>query len=305
MKRCLTVLLVSLMLVLPLVTMAAEVPPTHQALTEIEVMLYGGASEGPLVNRLSSIEQDLFGSVKTGAFVQRLASAYNYITGESLAEGSVILKLNVIEWALFQNLSTGSIVSRIGEIENQFYGQLSTGSIFTRVNTISSDIFPASSFNVESVKMPSGTMVKVKLDTDLNSEQTKAGTVVAYTVAEDVVVNERLVIPAGAQGRGTVLSVEPSGNMGKGGSIEISWGTLKAIDGTRVDVGMTEKTINAFNLGKNEISAASSVAGGVVISPVGLASGLFVKGKEMIVPGGTRFSIEVKYETRIGGVLFN
>ncbi len=305
MKRRLTILLVSLILVLPVLTAAAELPPTHQALAEIEVMLYGGASDGPLVNRLNAIEQDLFGVTKSGAFVQRLASAYNFITGESLTEGSIVLKLNVIEWALFQKLSTGSIVSRIGEIESQFYGQLSAGSVFERINRISNDIFPTNSFNVETVKVSSGTVVRVRINIALSSEDTKPGTVIPYTVAEDVVINERLVIPAGAQGRGTVINVTPLGSMGKHGTVEISWGSLTAIDGTRIDVGMTEKSIAAFNTSYSDLKASASVAGGVVITVEGTAPGFMSPGKALILPEGTRLPIEVKYEARVGGVMFN
>lgn len=304
MKRILSLLLVSLLLIMPVMSLAQEMPPTHQALAEIEVMLYGGVSDGPLATRLNRIESDLFGAQKTGAFVGRLAEAYNYVSGENLAGGSVVLKLNVIEWSLFQKLSTGSVVSRLGEIEKQFYGELTTGSVFTRINRISSDIFPSNTFNVDNVNIPSGTLIKIKLDSDLDSEKTQAGTVVAYTVAEDLKINNRVVIPAGAQGRGTILNITPSGNMGKGGSIEISWGTLSAIDGTRIDVGMTEKAISRFNSSNEELAAIASIAGAVMLSPVGIAAGFFVKGKPMVIPKGTVFYVEARYETRVGGILF-
>jgi hypothetical protein len=303
MKKVLAFLLVSLLLLMPNMALAAQMPPTNQALAEIEVMLYGGAGDGPLVTRLARIENDLFGTTQSGPFVDRLARSYNYISGESLTEGSVVLKLNIIEWALFQKLTTGSVVTRIADIEKQFYGDITTGSLFSRINKISNDLFPASSFIVSSEAIPAGTMVRVRLTTDLDSEKTQPGSVVSYTVAEDVKIKDKLVIPAGAQGRGTVLNVNASGNMGKGGSIEVSWGSLFAADGTKIEVGMTEKTISKIN-SSEELAAMASIAGAVMLSPVGLAAGFFVKGKPMTIPAGSEFFVEVRYETKVGAIQF-
>ncbi|HHY19581.1 MAG TPA: TrbI/VirB10 family protein [Firmicutes bacterium] len=304
MRKRIACLLSLLIVIMPVATLAAEMPPTHEALAEIEVMLYGGAGNGPLASRLERIEGDLFGTTQTGAFVARLSRAYDYISGENLIEGSVVLKLNVIEWSLFQKLSVGSVVNRLAEIEKQFYGEIASGSIFSRINRLNNDIFPSSSFQVDNVIIPVGTLIKIRLDSSINSEETKPGTTVAYTVAEDVKINGRLAIPAGAQGRGTVLNVSPSGNMGKGGVIEISWGSILAIDGTRIDVGMTDKSISKFNSSSEELAAMASIAGAVMLSPVGLAAGFFVKGKPMVIDKGTEFFVDVRYETRVGGVTF-
>ena len=303
MKKVLAFLLVSLLLLMPNMALAAQMPPTNQALAEIEVMLYGGAGEGPLVTRLNRIENDLFGTAQSGPFVDRLARAYNYISGESLTEGSVVLKLNIIEWALFQKLTTGSVVTRIADIEKQFYGDITAGSLFSRINKISNDLFPSSSFVVSSVAIPAGTMVRVRLTNAFDSEKTQPGAVVFYTIAEDVKINDKLVIPAGAQGRGTVLNVNASGNMGKGGSIEVSWGSLFAADGTKIEVGMTEKAISKIN-SSEELAAMASIAGAVMLSPVGLAAGFLVKGKPMVIPVGSEFFVEVRYETKVGGIQF-
>ncbi len=304
MRKLTVFLLMSLFFIMPFTSLAVEMPPPQQALVEIEKLLYGESDTGPFATRLSRIEQDIFGEIKEDAFVPRLSNAYNYVKGESFPEGSVALRLNVIEWALFQKFSSSSVITRLNEIEQQFYGGLNRGTIFSRVNTISKDIFPSGSFKTESVKMPAGTLVKIQLDTILDSENTKAGAVVSYTVVEDVKVNDRVVIPAGRQGRGSVLNVSPSGNLGKGGSIEVSFTGLEAIDETNLKVGMTDRTIKEFNSKTQGVVATPSVDGAVIFNQGSLATGFFVKGKELIIPSGTKLSLEIRYDILVTGVYF-
>ncbi len=304
MRKLTAFFLFALFFIMPFSSLAVEMPPPQRALEEIEISLYGEANPGPFATRLGRIEEDIFGKVNEGAFVARIADAYNYVKGESFPEGSVKLRLNVIEWALFKKLSSVSVITRLNEIEQQFYGEKQLGTIFSRVNKISSDIFPAGTFRTESIKIPAGTIVIVNLDTTLDSEKTNAGAVVSFTVAEDIKVNGKVVIPAGRQGRGSVLNVSPSGNLGKGGSMEISFTNLEAIDETNLKVGMTDRTIKEFNSKNQNIVASPSVDGAVIFNQGSLSVGFFVKGKELVIPSGIKLSLEVRYDVLVTGVYF-
>ena len=51
-----------------------------------------------------------------------------------------------------------------------------------------------------------------------------------------------------------------------------------------------------------EMAAGASMAGIVLLGPVGLAGGYFVKGKDVEIPAGTEFFVEVARATRATGL---
>ena len=65
-------------------------------------------------------------------------------------------------------------------------------------------VWASDKLNVDVVTVPKETLVKIKLLTELDSAKSKVGDKVHYRVIEDVMIKDRLVIPAGTEGVGAV-----------------------------------------------------------------------------------------------------
>ena len=68
------------------------------------------------------------------------------------------------------------------------------------------------------VKLPAGTRLRVRLDSDLGSAISHAGDSFSATVADDVVVDGTVVIPRHARAEGLVVDAKPLGHF-KGGAL--------------------------------------------------------------------------------------
>ena len=65
----------------------------------------------------------------------------------------------------------------------------------------------------ESMTVPAGTAIHVRLDHSLATNQNDSGETFAATVTSPVVVNGKEVIPAGARAEGVVVTSKPSGRL--------------------------------------------------------------------------------------------
>ena len=105
------------------------------------------------------------------------------------------------------------------------------------------------------------TVIRVMTDQALNSNKSKEGTPVSFTVSEDVVVNHVLVIPRGATVHGEVVGTKKAGHLS--GSPEL---TLKLIS---LDLGGQSYPLYAYHfraLGESkEKPTATDVEGGAVL----------------------------------------
>src|SRR5947199_7630393 len=75
--------------------------------------------------------------------------------------------------------------------------------------------------------LPSGTAITVTMDQSLNSKDAKAGQSVAATVAHDVLVKGKVVIPKGAHARLAVSTVQASGRLSTPAKLYVR---LKSVD---------------------------------------------------------------------------
>ncbi|NLY52774.1 MAG: hypothetical protein GX063_07680, partial [Firmicutes bacterium] len=84
------------------------------------------------------------------------------------------------------------------------------------------------------------------------------------------------------------------------GRLVVDFGTLSAIDGSPVALVMEEK---ATEKNKSlELAAGAGMAGAILLGPIGLAGAWFVKGKDVVIPMGTEFYVEVMRDARVSGL---
>jgi hypothetical protein len=112
---------------------------------------------------------------------------------------------------------------------------------------------PAASKPVkETITIPAGTVITVRLGETLSSKSSSAGQGFAATVAEPVVVDGKTVIERGAAARGSVVDAKAMGHFKGGALLEVRL-TSVTIDGkdTAVDTGMVARSVK----GKGKRSA--------------------------------------------------
>ena len=138
------------------------------------------------------------------------------------------------------------------------------------------------------VIIPDGTEVRLRLLHTVSSAAAKVDETIRFEAAEDVLVNDKVVIAAGAQGTGTVTEARGKKSFGRRGRLNFTIDLVKAVDGQSIRLRTAKK------LEGDE----SHVKAGVVTYLAG-PFGALVKGKDVVVEAGTTYTIFIDGQRRI------
>lgn len=83
-------------------------------------------------------------------------------------------------------------------------GKIDEGSLSSRLEALANIAFTDGVISVESVTLPKDSVIKVEFTEELSSREDKAGEPVHFKIADNVYVNDVLVLPKGALGEGTI-----------------------------------------------------------------------------------------------------
>ncbi len=301
MKRLALVLCCLLILTgLPLPA-AANVTPIS-VLTAVEETLYGEAGTGALIERIERVEKDVFGSVQEGAAMLRIDRVNTFLQSTEAQGGSMRLQLNLAEWGFTGVLTDGQpLIQRLEKLEQEWFGAPQTGPLADRIRNMMLNIWGTTELDLKKVTLPAETLVRISLLKSVNSATTKVGDKIPYRVVDDVMVDGRMVIPAGTEAVATVTEVTSAGPLGRDGRIVIDFGRVASLDGTfvelRVDQRATEKNKSL------ELAAGASMAGVMLLGPVGLVGGYFVKGKDVGIQERQPFYVETLRTVQLSGFI--
>ena len=266
----------------------------------VEEIIFGRDQAGvlSLVERVVQLEKELYGVEGSGPLLARVQKMHE----ELVAGGggtSLLMRLNAIEWMLYQEVSPAQALGRrIDQLEAQVIGERQTGPLRQRIDRLMDLVWPGGQLNTELVEIPKETLVLIRLEANVDSGQNRVGELIPFRVAEDVMVDDRLVIPAGTEGAARVTKVTSAGMMGRSGKVELDFGTLKTMDGTSVRLAVAERAAKE----NTELAAAASVGGLVLLGPIGLVGGVFVQGREHVIPAGTELYVEVERPVKAAGL---
>lgn len=276
---------------------AAEGTPLAR-LEALEVAAYGEPRDGSLLARVEGLEQDLLGAVQTGALLDRLSRLNGLFYAPAPDGTSLMMRLNAAEWVLLGTQGSGAVEPRVAALEELIVGGPQNGPIVQRLLTIASYIWPDGRIAVAQRRVPAGTRVTIRLESEVNSANARVGQTIPYTVTRDVTLDGDLVLLAGARGQARVSEVQAAGALGRSGKVTLDFGSVPAFDGTPISLGLTQQTSET---GAEELAAAAGLTGvllvgavtGVVFAPVGLAAGALIQGQNVVLSAGTEMVVEV------------
>src|SRR3954447_1056864 len=154
--------------------------------------------------------------------------------------------------------------------------------------------------------VPAGTVVSVRLGESLGSKTSQPGQDFDATLAEPVVVEEKEVIPAGADAHGTVVDAKALGHFKGGAGLKIALTSIK-------DYKVQTESVNRAAKGKGKRSAVmigggagagaliGALAGGGKGAAIGALAGggagtagaYFTGNKEIVLPAETVVSFKL------------
>ncbi len=264
-------------------------------LSALEEILYGEVQSGALVGRVENIEYEIFGKVQSGPIMTRIDRIDEYLSGDLQTTG-LKLQLNLAEWGFLAQLNADEpLMDRLDRIETEFFGEPQKDSIVMRLEQLMMYIWGTTDLDMAPVRVPAASLVEIQLLTTVNSGVNQVGDLVQYQVASDVVIDDRIVIPKGTQGTAKVTEVVSAGSLGRNGRVVIDFGKIEAFDGRKVEVRISERAMEQNT--RLELAAGASMAGVLLLGPVGLIGGYFVKGENVEITAGAKFFVETRFET--------
>lgn len=300
MKKIASLLLSFMFLVATVGTAAASVPETGQdKLAAVEKTAYGVEQTGALADRINHLEKDFLGTHQQDSMMQRIDTLYSRMF-DNAAQPSILAQMNAIEWTIMHKVSMDSIQKRVSDMELLIQGKPSEGTYKSRIDNLATFAFGSPDIPLVQMPVAANTLVRIKTVSPINAKNLKVGDAIEFQVAEDVTDNGVLIFAKGAPGEGTVKKVEQAKNFGRDAEVEIDFKTLKAVDGSTVDMVLGEESKKEMKT--MAMAAGASIAGMVVLGPIGIVAGAFVNGQNIDIQPGTELYVQTLSDVQIYGI---
>ncbi|CUH94512.1 hypothetical protein P22_0578 [Propionispora sp. 2/2-37] len=301
-RKILSAMLV-VVFMLSTVVVSAEIPRELNSLDRtiaVEKMIYGAEQTGALLDRVKKLETDIYGMETEDALLVKIDKLYDYVYGASVAEPSLLLKLNAAEWSVSHAVTSGPALQRLDNLERSIYGTNEQGGINERLAKLLNMTYTSGQLNTVTTTVNKDSLIKIEMVSELNSKSSRVGDEVVFQVAEDVYFGGVLIVAKGALGTGKVTKVERSRNFGRDAELEMSFDSITAIDGSLLPTYVGEKAkAETQSLAK---AAGASVAGMVILGPIGVVGGAFIKGKDITIKPGALMYVQTREDAGVTGI---
>lgn len=261
----------------------------NEKLVRIERDTYGAEQTGAILSRISKLEKDYTGKNMQGNMNARIDAIYNLLY-ENTGEASVIAKVNALEWNINHEVQNSGIDNRIFLLEDSILGKTESGTFFSRIRQLSKESFGAENIPMIEEQIPENILIKVSLTEDVGSKTLQAGDTVNFKVAEDVIIDNKLIFAKGLRGEGTVTNVRRAqGWLAKKGKVEIDFNKIRCLDGRTVETFVGDEAKQAMI--DNKMAAGALLVGMDLNSDWSKALHI---GRNIEVTEGTEFYIQTK-----------
>jgi len=140
--------------------------------------------------------------------------------------------------------------------------------------------------------LPSGTLIRISLDQTVSSARNKVGDKFGFTLVDDIKVGDRIVVPAGTKGTGTVAAVRPAHGGGGDGVLRVTLDPVPVTSGQPVPVGITQASVMADVNQKNGDSGTLAQVADIAV-PGFFLFDLLRKGSDVTLRAGAPFHVAV------------
>lgn len=162
-----------------------------------------------------------------------------------------------------------------------------TQDIKTRVDNIMNPVkLEVSNIPAGNAYIPKGTIIDVELVEELSSKKNHVDDDVRLKTLDNIIINDVIVVPVGALVEGKVTKCTSSGLFGRAGKLEFTINSVRSVNGIDIPLQYTD------------LREAGSDDGAIAVAAVvTLIGGLFMKGKNVSFPAGTKMSAKVVADT--------
>lgn len=166
------------------------------------------------------------------------------------------------------------------------------------------------------ITLPSGTEIRVRLDTDLGSKISQPGDSFTATVADSVMKNGEVVVPKGARAEGTVVDAKPLGRF-KGGAllsvklerVRTRWGSYPVATSSisQAEQGKGKRSAGFIGGGAGLGAIIGGIAGGGKGAAIGALAGggagtagtALTGNKQIVLPAESVLTFTLDHSVRI------
>ena len=268
-----------------------------QMMAQIEQIIYGYVAKGGLIERLGKVEEDLFGRSLPGTIAERHAAILTFLEIGTDEQPSMLFKLGVAEWVVNKKIRASESASkRLEDLEVNLTGASRNGNpIVMRVESLLATLV-MDPVTAQPVLLPGNTVMKFRFMDELSPAKSKKGDYVRLELTNDIIVNQCLVAPAGSLLVTEVRDVKRPRMFGIPGEVRLSFNELKPLGPQKPLVYLGKESENAVkearktgDRGEGAVigAGAMSIAGAALLGPVGLVSGVFIRGNSLKIPAGS------------------
>lgn len=294
-----------LVLLVSSVCMASEAVPdpdinsgsSRQMMEKIERIIYGYVAKGGLIERLAKVEEDLFGRSLPGTIAERHAAILNFLDTGTEEQPSMMFKLGVAEWIVDKKIrASESATRRLEDLETNLTGSSRSGSpIVMRVESLLATLV-MDPVTAVAVTVPADIPLKFRFMDDLSPSTSRVGDFVRLELVDDLIVNQCLVAPAGSLLTTEVRDVKRPRMFGVPGEVRLSFNELRPLGPQKPLVKIGEASQKAIkearrtgDRGEGAIvgAGAVSIASAVLLGPLGLVGGAFIRGNSIKITAGS------------------
>jgi len=274
-------------------------------LSRLERYIYGDEQTGSSADRLRQIEEDLFGRNTGRKEAEKSAYLHDFVFKGSPANPSLDMKLSFLEWRLFNRTGEGNLETRLADIDRQVTGHVSMEPLAFRLEQQIHLVIENGMISLHQVTIPRGTEIKMRLKKDISSRNARKNDLIPMVLAHDVFVdNNILVMTNGGIVTSSVKSVRRGGRFGRTGYVNLDVTKIESMDSSELPIQI-DAAGEKFDKKKIGMAAGASTLGYLVLGPIGLAGGAFIKGGEVEIPAGTEISVRTTEDCKVIGVLVN
>lgn len=153
------------------------------------------------------------------------------------------------------------------------------------------------SFAKQPVTLPGGTPIKIRSVESVSSAKAHKGDLLEIRSVDPIVIDGWIVVPENARGQAEVTDAEPAGKHGHPGKLVLKYDWIYSADGGRIalsEIGTTQSGQN-----KKGTSSTATIAGTVLLGPVGLFTHNFVKGRDVVLEPNTMLTCVVDHTIHV------